>query len=245
MFVSTVRGTNGGRRRDDGVKQGAGESAGRAGGTRQARSGRSREQILRAALDLALEHGYQGTTMAAVSAASGLPIGSVYWHFKSKEQLFVALLEHCYEVWMEIHSGSEGLRRKLSRGITGLSGADPEHFTKEEALLKAAAIWALSKQLGGLGEDSEVRAAYLRMRGAMFKVDVERITRSLPAAVTERFPEAPTQLTVLSLALTDGFYVHANSDVHLDLDFEGYADLAARALEGLVDDFTRRGAGER
>ncbi|WP_324785931.1 helix-turn-helix domain-containing protein [Streptomyces sp. H51] len=214
-------------------------------GTRQARSDRSREHILQAALDLAVEHGYQGTTMAAVSAASGLPIGSVYWHFKNKEQLFVALLEHCYEVWMEIHAAPEGLRRKLSRGITGLTGADPEQYTKEEALLKAATVWALSKRLGGLGEDSEVRAAYLRMRAEMFKVNVRRIAESLPDEVTERFPDMPAKLTVLSLAVTDGFFVHANSEVHLDLDFGEYADLAARALEGLVDDFARRAAEER
>ncbi|MFC7511949.1 hypothetical protein ACFQV4_22985 [Streptomyces thermocarboxydus] len=50
---------------------------------------------------------------------------------------------------------------------------------------------------------------------------------------------------MLSLALTDGFYVHANSDVHLELDFAEYADMAARALEGLVDDYARRAAGER
>ncbi|MFP8886732.1 TetR/AcrR family transcriptional regulator [Streptomyces mangrovi] len=223
-----------------GTRQGNGTK-----GTRQARSDRSREQILRAALDLALEHGYQGTTMAAVSTESGLPVGSVYWHFKSKEQLFVALLEHCYEVWTRIHSGPDGLRRKLSRGIAGLSGADPEQYTKEEALLKAAAVWALSRQLGGLGEDSEVRAAYLRMREEMFKVDVQRLTESIPAEVAERFPDMATKLTVLSLAFTDGFYVHANSDVHLDLDFGEYADLAARALEGLVDDFARRAAEER
>ncbi|MEU0284299.1 TetR/AcrR family transcriptional regulator [Streptomyces sp. NPDC052492] len=228
------------------MEQGTRQSGGARGkGTRQARTGRSREQILRAALDLALEHGYQGTTMAAVSTESGLPIGSVYWHFKSKEQLFVALLEHCYEVWMEIHSGPEGLRQKLSRGITGLSGADPAQYTKEEALLKAAAVWALSRQLGGLGEDSEVRAAYLRMRVEMFRVDVARITESVPADVTERFPDLPTKLTVLSLALTDGLYVHANSEVHLELDFAEYADLAARALESLVDDHARRAAGER
>ncbi|MEQ8144780.1 TetR/AcrR family transcriptional regulator [Streptomyces sp. OP7] len=232
------------------MEQGTRQSGGTRGntrgkGTRQARTGRSREQILRAALDLALEHGYQGTTMAAVSTESGLPIGSVYWHFKSKEQLFVALLEHCYEVWMEIHSGPEGLRQKLSRGIAGLSGADPEQYTKEEALLKAAAVWALSRQLGGLGEDSEVRAAYLRMRVEMFKVDVSRITESVPADVTDRFPDLPTKLTVLSLALTDGLYLHANSEVHLELDFAGYADLAARALESLVDDHARRAAEER
>ncbi|XMA39600.1 hypothetical protein O1157_31640 [Streptomyces albogriseolus] len=50
---------------------------------------------------------------------------------------------------------------------------------------------------------------------------------------------------MLSLALTDGLYVHANSEVHLELDFAEYADLAARALESLVDDHARRAAEER
>ncbi|PLW66486.1 TetR family transcriptional regulator [Streptomyces sp. SCUT-3] len=230
------------------MKQGTQQGTQRGGGTkgtRQARSDRSREQILQAALDLAVEHGYQGTTMAAVSTESGLPIGSVYWHFKNKEQLFVALLEHCYEVWTRIHAGPEGLRGKLSRGIAGLAGADPEQHTKEEALLKAAMVWALSKRLGGLGEDSEVRAAYLRIREEMFKVTVQRVTESVPAEVAERFPDVPAKLAVLSLAFTDGFYVHANSEVHLDLDFEEYADLATQALEGVVDNFARRAAQER
>jgi hypothetical protein len=82
------------------------------------------------------------------------------------------------------------------------------------------------------------------MRAEMFGADVRRITESLPADVTRHFPEVATKLTVMSLALTDGFYVHANSEVHLDLDFAEYADLAAQALEGLVAGFARRAAEE-
>ncbi|WP_329254677.1 TetR/AcrR family transcriptional regulator [Actinoallomurus sp. NBC_01490] len=204
--------------------------------SRQARSDNSKELILKAALRLAVERGFAGTTMADVSAASGLPIGSVYWHFKSKEQLFVALLEHSYEEWQKIYTDEVGLRDKVTRGILGLAGsADPSRYTDEEAFLKVAQILALDKRLGGLGAESPVTQAYVAVRAKMFQVNVRRVAASLPPEVTEAHPELPQQLTVLGLAMTDGLYVHANSEVHLD--FAAYADVAARALEALVEQY--------
>ena len=204
--------------------------------------GKSKEQILEAALRLAVEHGYDGTTMADVSAESGLPIGSVYWHYANKEQLFVALLEHSYEKWMEIYAGPVKLREKVTRGIIGSVGADPEHYTLEESFLRVAQMMALDKRLGGLGEDSEVRKTYVRIRAKMFEVNVARVRESVPPELSEAYPELPTRLAVLALALADGFYVHANSDVHLD--FEMYADMASQALEGIIDSYAARARDE-
>lgn len=202
----------------------------------QARSGDSKARILQAALRLAVERGYDGTTMADVSTESGLPIGSVYWHFTNKEKLFVALLEHSYEKWMEIYAGPVKLREKVTRGIIGSVGADLRgDYTLEESFLRVAQIMALDKRLGGLGEDSEVRKAYVRIRAKMFEVNVARVRESVPPEIDEAFPELPTQLAVLSLAIADGIYVHANSDVHLD--FETYADMASQALEGVIDTY--------
>ncbi|KAB8183679.1 TetR/AcrR family transcriptional regulator [Microbispora catharanthi] len=207
------------------------------GTSRRARSENSKEQILQAALRLAVERGYEGTTMADVSAESGLPIGSVYWHFKNKEQLFVELLEHCHAEWLKIHSGPIAVRDKVTRGIAGQVREDPGGYSREEALLKVAMILALDKRLGGLGEDSEVRRTYIRIRSKMFEVNVRHLADSLPGDVVEAFPELPEKLAVLSLALTDGFYVHANSAIRID--FAEYADLAALALEGLVDRYVK------
>jgi AcrR family transcriptional regulator len=205
--------------------------------------GKSKEQILQAALRLAVERGYDGTTMADVSAESGLPIGSVYWHFSNKEQLFVALLEHSYEKWMEIYAGPVKLREKVTRGIIGSVGGDPERYTLEESFLRVAQMMALDKRLGGLGEDSEVRKTYVRIRAKMFEVNVARVRESVPPELAEAYPELPTRLAVLALAMADGIYVHANSDVQLD--FEMYADMASQALEGIIDSYAARAREEK
>ena len=44
----------------------------------------SRRRILDAATEIAAERGYEGTGIAAVSAKSGLPASSIYWHFTDK-----------------------------------------------------------------------------------------------------------------------------------------------------------------
>jgi AcrR family transcriptional regulator len=53
---------------------------------------RRRPQVLDAALDLFLEHGYEGTSMEAVAGAAGVTKPVVYACFPGKDELFRALL---------------------------------------------------------------------------------------------------------------------------------------------------------
>ncbi|GGU09999.1 TetR/AcrR family transcriptional regulator [Nocardioides albus] len=62
----------------------------------------SRQTILEAALRLAAERGYVGTTMALVRRATGLPPSSLYWHFPNKDQLLAEALEHGYTRWRRV-----------------------------------------------------------------------------------------------------------------------------------------------
>ena len=48
--------------------------------------------ILDAAFGVFSEHGMEGTTMRAIAAAAGCTTGAVYPHFKSKEEVYGALL---------------------------------------------------------------------------------------------------------------------------------------------------------
>ncbi|MFF4551141.1 TetR/AcrR family transcriptional regulator [Streptomyces sp. NPDC001435] len=57
------------------------------------RSGRSRDAILDTAGELMSQHGYAATSISMISAACGLPTSSIYWHFGSKEGIYVAVLE--------------------------------------------------------------------------------------------------------------------------------------------------------
>ena len=55
---------------------------------RRSRQGQeSRQRIIDATFEIAHEQGYQGTSIAKVSARSGLPASSVYWHFADKDAL--------------------------------------------------------------------------------------------------------------------------------------------------------------
>lgn len=56
-----------------------------------------RERILNAVLEVSIEHGYRGLTIARVSKASGMPAGSVYWHFTSKDHLLKSAMDLSFE----------------------------------------------------------------------------------------------------------------------------------------------------
>lgn len=53
----------------------------------------SKEQILQAALICFARKGYHQTTMDDIVATSNLSKGTLYWYFKSKQELFIALID--------------------------------------------------------------------------------------------------------------------------------------------------------
>src|SRR5258705_13840924 len=61
----------------------------------------SRERILDAATEIAAERGYEGASIALVSASCGLPASSIYWHFKNKDDLIAAVIERSFGDWLK------------------------------------------------------------------------------------------------------------------------------------------------
>lgn len=60
----------------------------------------SRERILDAASEIAAERGYEGASIALVSAKCGLPASSIYWHFTNKDDLIAAVIERSFADWL-------------------------------------------------------------------------------------------------------------------------------------------------
>jgi len=52
-----------------------------------------RAQILRTAMELFSENGFQGTTTKQIAECSGISEGMVFKHFRTKEELYSAILE--------------------------------------------------------------------------------------------------------------------------------------------------------
>jgi AcrR family transcriptional regulator len=61
----------------------------------------TRKRILKAALDLFAEKGYERTTLDDVARRIRLTKGAVYWHFKSKPELLTELVIHMTKLHAE------------------------------------------------------------------------------------------------------------------------------------------------
>src|SRR6478672_6375652 len=62
------------------------------------RRGTARRRILDAALAEFHDHGYEGTSLQAVAARAGLTKGAIYWSFRDKQDLFLALVHEQLDV---------------------------------------------------------------------------------------------------------------------------------------------------
>jgi len=52
-----------------------------------------REEILKSAAHLFIQHGYSGLSMREIAESVGVTKAALYYHFKDKEDLFLAILE--------------------------------------------------------------------------------------------------------------------------------------------------------
>ena len=69
------------------------------------------DRILRAAEEVFAERGFSGATTSAVAARAGLPKANVHYYFRTKGDLYSAVLSNILELWLEsadaIHEGAD------------------------------------------------------------------------------------------------------------------------------------------
>ena len=63
---------------------------------------RTKQKVIDCALELFATHGYAGTSMNDIIEKLGISKGSVYWHFKNKEDIFVEVVTDSYSRWLTI-----------------------------------------------------------------------------------------------------------------------------------------------
>jgi len=98
----------------------------------KAEAEKTRQSILRAALDLFVEKGYERATFEDVASLIGLTKGAVYWHFKSKPDLFAALVANMTE------THDKQIARMLTNPVS-LEGLKM-HFVKRAHLIVSKPI---------------------------------------------------------------------------------------------------------
>jgi AcrR family transcriptional regulator len=116
-----------------------------------ARAGRSRRAILDAAAPIFAERGYEAASLNEIILASGLTKGGFYFHFRSKRELALAVLQDGAERWVRL------LDRELGATPTALERLVAAPRLIARLARRGEGPAALRRLADDLSRDPEVR----------------------------------------------------------------------------------------
>ncbi len=174
----------------------------------------TRERILLAAGQVFARKGYRAASLDTVAQAAGLTKGAIYWHFRSKNDLFFALLDakfaaHTAPVAEELRAAAQA--------------DDPRHALIN--LLKANfSRWLddpdwppLFMEFVGLARDNEIRERLARFRKTSLELITSYIQLMQDAGLAPRDRDAAAQARFWT-ALFDGLLLGWIIDPPTDLN---------------------------
>ncbi len=174
-----------------------------------------RRQILRAAYDVASRTGLAGLTVRRVAVRAGLSTGLVLFHFKTKERLLLALLDHVLETTTALHVTDEiaAIPSPLDR-LLALLGREMQRLASEPHRLRLFFdYWA--KGLSQPRIRMKMQAELDRYREALRPIAAE-----VMAAEPERFlGVTPDGLAAVAVSVIKGCAVQSMIDPeNFDID---------------------------
>lgn len=189
-----------------------------------------RQQILKAAHEVALRQGIDGLTVRAVAARARLSHGLVLFHFKRKDQLVNALLERVLATTLSlrvteevahIHEPRARLRALLRQEVDRVS-----HDPKQVRLFLE--YWALGTRHSAIRE--KISGELKRYRAAF-----RTLTEEVLHADAARFPGATAEgLAAIAVSFINGCAVQAMIDPdHFDVGEY------LTSVQGILGDFPR------
>ncbi|KUN21901.1 TetR family transcriptional regulator [Streptomyces antibioticus] len=199
---------------------------------RRANGVESRRRILDAAVAIAGERGYEGTSIAAVSAKCGLPASSIYWHFKDKDDLIAAVIERSFETWLAaVELPGEDAGTPLER-VTAMAANVARSLVDTPDFLRLGLMLALEQR----PSEPRGRTVFLQVRDVA-RQRIADIARTLLPELAEADVQT---LTTYAVAGADGLFVHreihgeavdlvAMFELHARMVFEAGARLASPA----------------
>jgi AcrR family transcriptional regulator len=195
----------------------------------------SRSRILEAALEIAAERGYDGTSVALVTERTGLPASSIYWHFKNKDDLLAEVLEYSYRAWRDIGPTwkTQVDDTPLGEQVTARFRHAATAYTKRPEFWRLGLMLALEQRI----KEPAARTRYVQVR----EDTVARVTgwwaQLLAKEYGEVDPDVPRALGRFHVAAMDGLYIGSEANAALDIDWlvdaiaAGLTASAARRLK--------------
>ena len=157
----------------------------------------SRERILDAATEIAAERGYEGPSIALVSAKCGLPASSIYWHFKNKDDLIAAVIERSFADWLKAwRVPDEGAPRDR---LVGLAMQIAKALLDSPDFIRLGLMLALERR----PIEPRARAMFLQARAQTFD-ELAKTVRGLTPGLGDAQIH---QLVTYAIAGADGLFI--------------------------------------
>jgi AcrR family transcriptional regulator len=189
----------------------------------------SRERILAAATEIAAERGYEGTSIALVSAKCGLPASSIYWHFKDKDDLIAAVIERSFGRWLTAWKlPDEGAARDR---VVGLAMQIAKALLDSPDFIRLGLMLALERR----PVEPRARAMFIQARAQAFF----QLTQTIRELTPELSDADVNQLATYALAGADGLFIAkeiGGDSVDLAALFELHARVVVDTARRLIDE---------
>ncbi|WP_369265297.1 TetR/AcrR family transcriptional regulator [Streptomyces sp. R35] len=189
----------------------------------------SRQRILDATVEIAGERGYEGTSIAAVSAKCGLPASSIYWHFKDKDDLIAAVIERSFETWLtavELPGEETGTPQQR---IATMAANVAKSLIDAPDFLRLGLMLALERR----PVEPRGRTVFLQVRD----IAAQKIANVVRTLIPGLDDDAVRTLTTYAVAGADGLFVQreiAGDAVDLVAMFQLHARLVYEAAVGMA-----------
>jgi len=199
----------------------------------------SRNKILDAAAEIAGERGYEGTSIAHVSARAGLPASSIYWHFADKDELIAAVIERSFAQWLVEAETSVPRAGTLSNPETVAAGlrATAQALLDAPDFLRLGLMLVLERR----PKEPTARQLFLQVRDKAR----ERTATFYRSVFPDHTDAHIQQLATFTIAVTDGVFIshevdRDHTDDHTTL-LDSF-DLIAAAVLGAAEHLAERAA---
>jgi AcrR family transcriptional regulator len=157
----------------------------------------SRERILDAATEIAAERGYEGASIALVSAKCGLPASSIYWHFKNKDDLIAAVIERSFADWLR--AWQVPIEGSPQDRLVGLAMQIAKALLDSPDFIRLGLMLSLERR----PVEPRARAMFLQLRAQTFDQLVETMRGFTPDLTDAQVH----QLATYAIAGADGLFI--------------------------------------
>jgi AcrR family transcriptional regulator len=157
----------------------------------------SRERILDAAAEIAAERGYEGASIALVSAKCGLPASSIYWHFTNKDDLIAAVIERSFGDWLK--AWQVPVEGSPQDRLVGLAMQIAKALLDSPDFIRLGLMLSLERR----PVEPRARAMFLQLRAQTFDQLVETMRGFTPDLTDAQVH----QLATYAIAGADGLFI--------------------------------------